>query len=196
MDVKKLEAFLRKQPTTEMILNGSKRVQVMKAPDIFKAFQTQNMPVNEIKQTIEFLIGQCVLVKANAKDNRCTIDLSKRFDPDGSYIFVHEETNWINILMALVCVCLTLALFMHQLWPRSIRHYSSYLFYLLIGFLIFILSLGFVRLVVFVFTFFLYPPGIWLFPNLFADVGFIESFIPLWCYHGEKAVPKTEEKSD
>jgi translocation protein SEC62 len=27
-------------------------------------------------------------------------------------------------------------------------------------------------------------PGVWLFPNLFADVGFIDSFIPVWGWHG------------
>jgi len=35
------------------------------------------------------------------------------------------------------------------------------------------------------------PPGIWLFPNLFEDVGFFESFVPLWAW---QKVPKGKKK--
>jgi translocation protein SEC62 len=48
-----------------------------------------------------------------------------------------------------------------------------------------------VRLILFVITMFAVPPGIWLFPNLFEDVGFFESFVPLW---GWQKVPKGKKK--
>lgn len=194
-NLKTYESHLSQLPSSEYILDGQKRVNVIHASDIFKSFQAQNLPVNEITKTIEYLISQRVLVKADINNKKCSINLSKRFDPQASYIFVHEKTNWINILIAFVVVILILGMFMHQLWPRRVRHYSSYLFYLVIGFLCFIMVLGVVRLVVFGVTFFMHPPGIWLFPNLFADVGFVESFIPLWCYHGENVQSK-KEKSD
>ena len=36
------------------------------------------------------------------------------------------------------------------------------------------------RLILFCVTVFAAPPGLWLFPNLFEDVGFFDSFKPLW----------------
>ncbi|KAF9326081.1 Translocation protein S62 [Podila minutissima] len=39
----------------------------------------------------------------------------------------------------------------------------------------------------------LWPPGIWIFPNLFEDVGFVDSFIPLWGWHEPEA--PVEKKS-
>ena len=36
------------------------------------------------------------------------------------------------------------------------------------------------RLILFVITMFAVPPGLWLYPNLFEDVGFFDSFKPLW----------------
>lgn len=36
------------------------------------------------------------------------------------------------------------------------------------------------RLILFCVTVFVVPPGLWLYPNLFEDVGFFDSFKPLW----------------
>lgn len=39
------------------------------------------------------------------------------------------------------------------------------------------------RLILFVVTYFAVPPGLWLYPNLFEDVGFFDSFRPVWAWH-------------
>jgi translocation protein SEC62 len=36
------------------------------------------------------------------------------------------------------------------------------------------------RLILFAITMFAIPPGLWLYPNLFEDVGFFDSFRPVW----------------
>lgn len=36
------------------------------------------------------------------------------------------------------------------------------------------------RLILFGITMFVTPPGLWLYPNLFEDVGFMDSFRPVW----------------
>lgn len=41
----------------------------------------------------------------------------------------------------------------------------------------------------FVVTVFAVPPGLWLFPNLFEDVGVIDSFKPLWGWQPEVCSP-------
>ncbi len=42
------------------------------------------------------------------------------------------------------------------------------------------MGLAVVRLIIYIFTVLFMGRGGWLYPNLFADVGVIESFIPLW----------------
>ncbi|PKX90127.1 uncharacterized protein P174DRAFT_289442 [Aspergillus novofumigatus IBT 16806] len=39
------------------------------------------------------------------------------------------------------------------------------------------------RVTLFCLTRFIIPPGVWLFPNLFADCGFFASFSPLWTWN-------------
>ena len=39
-----------------------------------------------------------------------------------------------------------------------------------------------VRLIIFMITIFAVPPGLWLYPNLFEDVGFFDSFRPVWAW--------------
>jgi translocation protein SEC62 len=60
-----------------------------------------------------------------------------------------------------------------------------------LGFIGAIAVLAVVRLLLFIVTMFAFPPGIWLFPNLFEDVGFFESFVPLWAWQKQ---PKKKKK--
>lgn len=60
-----------------------------------------------------------------------------------------------------------------------------------LGFIGAIAVLAVVRLLLFMVTMFAVPPGIWLFPNLFEDVGFFESFVPLWAWQKQ---PKKKKK--
>jgi len=54
------------------------------------------------------------------------------------------------------------------------------------------MGIAVVRLVLYVITMIVVPPGIWIFPNLFEDVGIIESFIPFW----EWDKPKVKKAKD
>lgn len=83
---------------------------------------------------------------------------------------------------------------MFQMWPSKLRFLASYFSYACGGFIAFLLVLGVLRLIIFSVTYFTHSPGIWLFPNLFAECGFIDSFKPLWAYHG--VVTLNKEKDD
>merc|ERR1712000_299363 len=50
------------------------------------------------------------------------------------------------------------------------------------------------RLILFAITMFAVPPGLWLYPNLFEDVGFFDSFRPLWGWQEEKKKGKKKSK--
>ena len=58
-----------------------------------------------------------------------------------------------------------------------------YLSLLMIGFLGFLMFLGVLRLIIYVVLLIVLGRTGWLFPNLFADVGVIESFQPGKPYH-------------
>lgn len=62
------------------------------------------------------------------------------------------------------------------------RQGAYYVSLLMMGFLAFLLILGVIRAVLWVLLILSIGRGGWLFPNLFADVGFFESFVPLWTY--------------
>ncbi|KAH0542446.1 hypothetical protein GP486_008641 [Trichoglossum hirsutum] len=49
------------------------------------------------------------------------------------------------------------------------------------------------RLILFCITMFAVPPGIWLYPNLFEDVGFFDSFRPVWGWQEDKKSKKKKK---
>ena len=62
------------------------------------------------------------------------------------------------------------------------RQGAYYVSLLMMAFLGFLLFLGVVRSILWVVLVLTIGRGGWLYPNLFADVGVIESFYPLWAY--------------
>jgi translocation protein SEC62 len=77
------------------------------------------------------------------------------------------------------------------LWPPILRTAVWYLSIAVLGLIAAIAVIAVVRLILFIITMFAVPPGIWLFPNLFEDVGFFESFVPLWAWQKK---PKAKKK--
>ena len=59
-----------------------------------------------------------------------------------------------------------------------------------VGLICLSVGLTIVRLILFCITFFAVPPGLWLFPNLYEDVGLIDSFKPLWGWQETKKKKK------
>ncbi|KAJ2981237.1 hypothetical protein NUW58_g6736 [Xylaria curta] len=49
------------------------------------------------------------------------------------------------------------------------------------------------RVILFCVTYFVVPPGLWLYPNLWEDVSFMDSFRPVWAWH-ETTKPKKKKK--
>jgi translocation protein SEC62 len=78
------------------------------------------------------------------------------------------------------------------LWPPILRTAVWYLSIALLGLIAAIAVIAIVRLILFVITMFAVPPGIWLFPNLFEDVGFFESFVPLWAWQKKPKAKKAK----
>lgn len=190
--LKKYEKLLRRLPTQEMILNNERRVSVLKGEDAYTFLKSKDMDDSAISALFDQLLYHEMLVKGMpSKDNRTvSISISRKFNRKDSYIWVEDQTSNVHMILSIVLVLVVLVLIMYQVWPSRIRSKMTYVFYPVFAFVIFLGVLAIVRLIVFSVTIFMYPPGIWLFPNLFADVGFIDSFIPVWSYHGVDTRPK------
>lgn len=190
--VKSYEHILREVPTEEVILNNERRANMFKGEDAYEYLKKKNLDEKVIHDLFNTLIDEEVIVRGllskNSKD--VIVSLARKFNKKDSYIWVVEQTNHMHLILSVVLIAFVLLLVMYQVWPSKIRSKMTYVFYPIFAFFVFLGVLAVLRLVIFSVTFFSHPPGIWLFPNLFADVGFIDSFIPVWSYHGTETKPK------
>lgn len=110
---------------------------------------------------------------------------------DDYYAWFYEPMQWQTILGGIGIIILVFGAILFPLWPPILRTSVWYLSIALLGLIAGIIVTAIIRLILFMITMFAVPPGIWLFPNLFEDVGFFESFVPLW---GWQKVPKSKRK--
>lgn len=113
------------------------------------------------------------------------------FKDDHYFAWFYDTTQLQTILGGIGIVIAVFGAILFPLWPPTLRTAVWYLSIVLLGLIGGILVIAIVRLIFFVVTMFAVPPGIWLFPNLFEDVGFFESFVPLWGWH---KLPKSKRK--
>lgn len=105
-------------------------------------------------------------------------------------LFVSEEYYcWFvdpnpikGLLAAGAMVAVVLAGVMFPLWPLKMRIGVWYLSMGVLGLIGLFFATAIVRLVVWCVTVVVLKPGIWIFPNLFADVGFVSRPFFLWIY--------------
>lgn len=99
------------------------------------------------------------------------------------YIWFYEGAQWRQKLYAGGALLGVIAVVLFPLWPYALRRGVWYLSMGCVGLLGLFFALAIVRLILFLVTIVTGPkPGIWLFPNLFEDVGFFDSFKPVWAW--------------
>merc|ERR1712029_868659 len=117
-------------------------------------------------------------------------------DGNDAYVWLYDPTPWYyyiagaGIVLGIIAVCL------FPLWPMEMRQGVYYLSVAAAGFLVFIIVLAIIKYILFVILF-IGSAGklkFWIFPNLTKDVGFFESFWPVYVYTYDK--PKKEKLSD
>ncbi|ADM11828.1 preprotein translocase subunit Sec62 [Encephalitozoon intestinalis ATCC 50506] len=191
-ELKKYEAILRQVGTEEKTLRYRRRVGTFKGSSGLALLAKKGLEPLKAKSVMQELLNESVLFKVsiNKKNAReCDVVLDQKFQEDQYYVFANEKTSNISLILCVVFVLMTFTIVLFRMWPRNLQQrLFSYMVYPLGGFITFIIVLAIIRLILFSITYFLYSPGIWLFPNLFEDVGFFESFVPLWEYHGSKKV--------
>ncbi|KAF9209722.1 Translocation protein S62 [Haplosporangium sp. Z 27] len=115
--------------------------------------------------------------------NMLTLVQYQSFSEDGVYLWRYEGSQLRTHLLAAGLLLVVLAGVMFPLWPMPLRLGVWYLSVFVLILLGLFFAMAIVRLILFMITWVVLKPGIWIFPNLFEDVGFVDSFIPLWGWH-------------
>lgn len=98
------------------------------------------------------------------------------------YAWFWEGPQWKTTVMAVGVLAVLLAVVMFPLWPPIMRLGVWYLSMGLLGLVGLFIAMSIFRLILFIITMVIMPPGLWLYPNLFEDVGFFDSFRPVWAW--------------
>ncbi|PWN22039.1 translocation protein [Microstroma glucosiphilum] len=115
------------------------------------------------------------------------------FKKEMHYAFFFEGSQLRVQLMGLGMVVILLAAVMFPLWPPIMRLGVWYLSIGALGIIALFFAVAIIRLILWGATA-VFGRGWWLFPNLFADVGFVDSFIPVWDWD-VPAPPKKVKKA-
>jgi translocation protein SEC62 len=112
-----------------------------------------------------------------------TIVQQQEAGDDMHYMWLWEGPQWRKKLYAVGALALIMTVVMFPLWPLVMRQGVWYLSMGMLGLLGLFFVMAIFRLILFCITMFTHAPGLWLYPNLFEDVGFFDSFRPLWAWH-------------
>ncbi|KAG6830445.1 hypothetical protein H0H87_008083 [Tephrocybe sp. NHM501043] len=118
------------------------------------------------------------------------------FGADEYFAWFFEGSQWTTYAGGILMVAIMLAGVMFPLWPPIMRLGVWYLSIGMLGLIGLFFAIAIVRLIFYVITIVVASPGIWIFPKLFADVGFVESFIPLWEWDLPKKKSKKSKKGE
>ncbi|KAL3449675.1 translocation protein Sec62-domain-containing protein [Aspergillus insuetus] len=122
------------------------------------------------------------------------IEQHQEADPMMHYVWLYDGPQWKQKAMAAAVVAGIFAVVLFPLWPIMLRQGVWYLSVGMMGLLGLFFAMAIFRLILFCITVFAVPPGLWLFPNLFEDVGFFDSFKPLWGWQETKKAKKKKSK--
>jgi len=119
-------------------------------------------------------------------------------DSNEPYVWIYDPIPLRTWVLGTLLVVAAIAVCMFPLWPRTMRDGVYYLSMAAACFLGVILGLAVVRQILFViiFVFSFGKHRLWILPNLTEDVGFFESFVPLYSYEfcGETVEDKKKSK--
>lgn len=101
---------------------------------------------------------------------------------EGYYVLFYQGSQVTSLLASFSLIGIVIAGVMFPLWPNFMREGAWYVSVAVLAFLGLLFIIAIIRLIVYILTLFFLSPGIWIFPNLFEDVGFVDSFIPFWAW--------------
>lgn len=103
-------------------------------------------------------------------------------EPDAYYAWIYVKPNPYLVLYGFLFLVAVFAVILFPLWPAFMRRGVWYLSMLSLVLLGLFFAMAIVRLIIFCVTYLTMPRAFWLYPNLFEDCGFFESFVPLYAW--------------
>ena len=98
------------------------------------------------------------------------------------YVWLYDGPQWRMKLYAAGALLTIMTVVMFPLWPIKLRLGVWYLSMGFLGLIGLFFLMAIFRLILFCVTVVSMPKGLWLYPNLFEDVGFFDSFRPVWAW--------------
>jgi translocation protein SEC62 len=95
------------------------------------------------------------------------------FSSEEYYAWFYEGSQWTTYAGGVLMVVIMLAGVMFPLWPPVMRLGVWYLSIAVLGLIGLFFVIAILRLIFYIITIIVASPGIWIFPQLFADVGFV-----------------------
>lgn len=102
---------------------------------------------------------------------------------DMYYVWLWEGSQVMRKVYAGLALAAIFALVCYPLWPVKLRQGGYYLSWGFLCFMGLFFAMAIFRVILFCVTYFVLPPGLWLFPNLWEDVSVVDSFKPVWAWH-------------
>ena len=115
---------------------------------------------------------------------------------DMYYVWLWEGSQVMRKVYAALALVAIFIVVLYPLWPLFLRrgvYYLSWGLLMLLG-LFFLMAIF--RVILFCVTYFVVPPGLWLYPNLWEDVSFMDSFRPVWAWHEVKFAPSFDTHAE
>jgi len=122
------------------------------------------------------------------------IEQQQEAKDDLYYAWLWEGSQFMRKVYAALALVAIFAIVLYPLWPLKLRLGVYYLSWGMLGLLGLFFLMAIFRVILFCITYFAVPPGLWLYPNLWEDVSFMDSFRPVWAWH-ETEKPKKKKKS-
>jgi translocation protein SEC62 len=111
------------------------------------------------------------------------IEQHQEAEDDMYYVWLWEGPQVMRRVYAGLAILCIFLLVLYPLWPLKLRMGVYYLSWGFLGLLGLFFLMAIFRVILFCITYFAVPPGLWLYPNLWEDVGFFDSFKPVWAWH-------------
>ena len=124
------------------------------------------------------------------------IEPQQEFDPMMHYVWLYEPPQWKTYIWGGLLLVAIFTVVLFPLWPLFMRQGVWYLSVGAMGLLAAFFLMAIIRLIIFIITYFTLPRAFWLYPNLFEDVGFFDSFRPWYAWHEDKKKSKKKRKMD
>ncbi|KAL6120761.1 hypothetical protein NUSPORA_02455 [Nucleospora cyclopteri] len=186
----KMIKILKSLPKSEFVLRNTKRVCAFTAVDALKSLSAAGFEAVLIKECFDYMLDEGIVFKVKILQNNVVdVNFKRTFSAADLFIWEKEDNTKIYMFLGLLLTFAICIIMLFKVFPRWHRYVLYYLRYPIIAFFGFMFVSAIVRLIFYLLTLFFCNEQCWIWPNLFADCGFFESFVPAYEWSG------TEEKA-